>query len=47
MGTSSAVFATWSSMCLAEDMINTLDDCDLLEKFLINNNNLFTYIALI
>ena len=22
----------WSCMCLVEDMINTLDDCDLLEK---------------
>ena len=25
----------WSCMCLEEDMINTLDDCDLLEKVVI------------
>ena len=38
MGGSSAVFATWSCMCLVEDMINTLDDCDLLEKVVIMTN---------
>ena len=26
------LFFAWSCMCLVEDMINTLDDCDLLEK---------------
>ena len=25
-------------MCLVEDMINTLDDCDLLEKVVIMTN---------
>ena len=29
---------TWSCMCLVEDMINTLDDCDLLEKVVIMTN---------
>jgi len=28
----------WSCMCLVEDMINTLDDCDLLEKVVIMTN---------
>ena len=30
----------WSCMCLVEDMINTLDDCDLLEKVVIMTNAL-------
>ena len=29
---------TWSCMRLVEDMINTLDDCDLLEKVVIMTN---------
>ena len=28
----------WSCMCLVEDMINTLDDCDLLEKVVYMTN---------
>ena len=28
----------WSCMCLVEDMINSLDDCDLLEEVVIMTN---------
>lgn len=32
----------WSCMCLVEDMINTLDDCDLLEK-VVNMTNVLEH----